>query len=258
MEKELVDVQSGHSMFSKIGKRVLRPGGKKLTLGILEELNISETDHVVEFAPGIGFTAMEILNYFPKSYTGIEVNDDIAHNLKAQIKGPGCRILAGNAVHTNLRSRSASKLYEEAMLTMQTNHRKENIIGEACRILKTGGLYAIHELCFTPDNLPESTRKIIRKDLAKNMNVTARPLTKSEWIQMIEKEGFRVKQILYSPMALLETKQLVEDEGFLRALKIGYNVIRQRAIQKQLISTRTIFKKYQNELKAIGIIAEKV
>jgi len=247
----------GHWLLSKVGKRVLRPGGKALTMKLLQHLNISVADNVVEFAPGIGFTATQVLKYHPRSYTGIEVNEEAARNLRKKIKGNCFTVLAENASDTHLNDGFADKLYGESMLTMQGDHHKAAIIGEAFRILKKGGLYAIHELCLTPDDLAPESKEAVQRDLAKNLKVNARPLTKSEWIQLIEKGGFRVKQLFFSPMRLLEIKRVIDDEGFFRTMRIGFNVARRPRTYRRIRAMRTVFRKYRNELKAIAIIAEK-
>lgn len=64
-------------VLSKVGKKVLRPGGREMTMKILNLLDIQVNDHVVEFAPGIGFTAEQILKLHPKNYTGLELNHGI-------------------------------------------------------------------------------------------------------------------------------------------------------------------------------------
>lgn len=62
----------GHWLLARLGKRVLRPGGRQLTLRMIEALNISPSDEVVEFAPGLGETARLTLSKNPASYTAIE------------------------------------------------------------------------------------------------------------------------------------------------------------------------------------------
>ena len=47
---------------------------------------------------------------------------------------------------------SKDKIIGEAMITMHADHRKSEIVREAHRILKKGGLYAVHELGLTPEN----------------------------------------------------------------------------------------------------------
>lgn len=51
----------GHWLLARAGKRVLRPGGRALTLRLLTGLRMSDKDSVVEFAPGKGATAARIL-----------------------------------------------------------------------------------------------------------------------------------------------------------------------------------------------------
>ena len=62
----------GHWLLARLGKRVLRPGGRQLTLRMIEALNIRPSDEVIEFAPGLGATARLPLKRKPTSYTAVE------------------------------------------------------------------------------------------------------------------------------------------------------------------------------------------
>ncbi|MBS1645462.1 MAG: class I SAM-dependent methyltransferase [Bacteroidetes bacterium] len=158
MTNKTIDNEQGHWILAKMGKRVLRPGGKDLTQRLIRNLGINNNDDVVEFAPGLGFTAAMALKANPKSYTGIELNDEVSGRLMKFIKGPGRRIVNANAANSTLMANSRSKVYGEAMLTMQADHRKSEIINEAHRILKQGGLYGIHELGLQPDTISEAEK----------------------------------------------------------------------------------------------------
>lgn len=46
----------GHWLLTRLGKRVLRPGGSELTRALLDGLPIAPADKEVEFAPGLGVT----------------------------------------------------------------------------------------------------------------------------------------------------------------------------------------------------------
>src|SRR3989304_2727783 len=61
-----------HWLLAKMGKRVLRPGGLRLTHQLLTALDIQPTDEVVEFAPGLGVTARLVLARNPVNYTAVE------------------------------------------------------------------------------------------------------------------------------------------------------------------------------------------
>lgn len=62
----------GHWLLARLGKRVLRPGGLSMTRGLLNSLAIGPADDVIEFAPGLGFTAGPILKRQPRHYIGVE------------------------------------------------------------------------------------------------------------------------------------------------------------------------------------------
>ncbi len=79
----------GHWLLAQMGKKVLRPGGVELTSRMLEALDISATDEVVEFALGLGLTARAVLERKPASYTGIERDDTAARQVGKYLNGPG-------------------------------------------------------------------------------------------------------------------------------------------------------------------------
>lgn len=257
MSNHIIDTRQGHWLLSKMGKRVLRPGGKELTLKLLSSMDFSSKDDVVEFAPGIGYTAFKVLEKNPKSYTGIELNEEAAAGLQTKIRGAGKRIIIANAADTTLPSASVDKVYGEAMLTMHVDKRKSEIIHEAARILRPGGLYGIHELGLTPDSISEEDKAEIQRELSLCIKVNARPLTKQEWSHLLQAEGFEIVNIYTNGMLLLETKRIIDDEGFFRSLKIGYNILRDSSARRRINEMRCVFKKYKQHMNAVAIVARK-
>jgi ubiquinone/menaquinone biosynthesis C-methylase UbiE len=257
MNDTTIEKEQGHWLLAKMGKKVLRPGGKELTLQLINELNISTTDDIIEFAPGLGFTAAIALSKQPQSYTGVERDERAVQLLRQKINGNNRQILAGNAAYVPLKSETAHKVYGEAMLTMHADHRKAEIIREAARLLKPGGLYGIHEMGLTPKTISEQTKADIQKELAVSLKVNARPLTQPEWVNLLEKEGFKIIKVMHSPMHLLETKRVIEDEGLLRTLKIGFNVCTHPKAARRILAMRSVFVKYERYINAIAIVAQK-
>ena len=70
MSEQSMNSIQGHWALAKMGKKVLRPGGKELTNKMINKLGIITSDEVVEFAPGLGFTANIALNHRPKNLHG--------------------------------------------------------------------------------------------------------------------------------------------------------------------------------------------
>lgn len=252
------DKAQGHWILAKMGKKVLRPGGKELTLKLVDSLKITNKDNIAEFAPGLGFTASMALQNNPLSYVGIDADQKAINHLKQRITGSNVDFIQGNASETNLPEESRDKVFGEAMLTMHADHRKSEIVKEAYRILKKGGLYAIHELGLTPNNIDEETKSVIQKDLAVAIKVNARPLTEREWSELLEKEGFKIQKIERNPMHLLEPSRIIDDEGFFRTLKIGFNILTIPKARRRIIEMRRTFKKHQQHMNAVVIIAEKI
>ena len=250
----------GHWLLAKLGKKVLRPGGKKLTNWMIDNANPTNK-RVVEFAPGLGITAAEILDRNPKTYTGVDQDPDAATATTLSTKqarlGIPTEVINGVASDTGLPAGSADLVVGEAMLTMQGEKGKAAIVSEANRILATGGRYAIHELLLTPNNVDQTVADNLRKALATTIKVNARPLTATEWSELLESNGFKVLSIKVAPMGLLQPKQMVADEGP-RVLKIMFNLARNPQARKRVLAMRKVFSENAQNLGAISIIAEKI
>lgn len=250
----------GHWLLAKLGKKVLRPGGKKLTNWMIDNANPTNK-RVVEFAPGLGITAAEILDRNPKTYTGVDQDPNAATATTLSTKqarlGIPTEVINGVASDTGLPTGSADLVVGEAMLTMQGEKGKTAIVSEANRILATGGRYAIHELLLTPNDVDQTVADNLRKALATTIKVNARPLTATEWSELLENNGFKVLSIKVAPMGLLQPKQMIEDEGP-RVLKIMFNLARNPQARKRVLAMRKVFSENAQNLGAISIIAEKI
>ncbi|MGV9795658.1 SAM-dependent methyltransferase [Gordonia sp. NPDC003422] len=210
----------GHWLLARLGKLVLRPGGRELTEQLLDDAELSDAD-VLEIAPGLGKTARSIIDRNPKTYVGVVV------------------------------------AIGEAMLTMQSDRAKADIVAEAFRVLRPGGRYAIHELALHPDTLPDEAKTEIRKQLARSIKVNARPLTEQEWRKLLTDAGFEIAKVGFAKMALLQPRRVLADEGPLRTLKFVGNVLRDKDARSRVLGMRATFTKYRDQLAAIEVIAVK-
>src|SRR5690606_4620860 len=131
-------------------------------------------------------------------------------------------------------------------------------VREAHRLLRPGGLYGIHEIALVPDEMPEAGKKQVQHALATTIKVNARPLTRAEWIALLEAEGFAVDNVMTNPMLLLETGRIIDDEGFLRTLRIGWNILTHPKARKRIMEMRKVFRHYADSMSAIAIVARKL
>jgi SAM-dependent methyltransferase len=248
----------GHWLLARLGKRVLRPGGLELTRQLVDALALGPDDRIVELAPGLGVTTELVLARGPASYTGVERDAAAADSVRRLLVPDDKQVcVIGSAEATGLADASASVVFGEAFLTIQRESQKRRIVAEAHRLLAPGGRYGLHELCLTPDDLPQDRKDQIHNELSDAIHVGARPLTAGEWRQLLEQGGFRVRAQATAPMHLLEPKRVIADEGTLGAMRIVANVLRDRTARERVLAMRQIFRRYEQNLGAIMLVASK-
>lgn len=248
----------GHWLLAAMGKRVLRPGGMEMTVFLIDEAKPTDEDRIVEFGPGVGKTAELLLRRIPRSYTGVDPNPEGSKALKKVLAGrKNAGTVKANAKETGLEDGCADLVIGEAMLTMHSDEDKAAIIKEAARLLSPGGRYAIHELGLHPEDLDDETKNTIRKDLSRIIKVGARPLTTREWTKLLENAGLEVKSSWENPMALLEPKRMIDDEGIFGALRFAKNMITNKAGRERVLGMRGVFRKHAEHINAVGIVAVK-
>ena len=245
----------GHWVLARAGKRVLRPGGIELTRKMLNALAIGSGDDVVEFAPGMGATAGMVLERHPRSYCAVERDAAAASLMRRRFNG--VTIVQQRAEDSGLPDACANVVYSEALLSMQTPQQKRRIIAEACRLLSEGGRCGIQELCLLPDHISEKVRQEIQAAMSREIHVGVQPLCYSEWARLFEENGLKVKWSDSAPMHLLEPRRLLRDEGIGGGLRMAFNVATNPSLGGRILAMRRLFRKYQEHLGAIAIVAER-
>lgn len=256
-EKYNICKMPGHWFLSRMGKRVLRPGGKALTSLMLNGLNITRNDDVVEFAPGMGITAKHIFEKCPNRYWGIDQNREALTHLREMTPIERYSFVEGNIINSGLKDDLATVILGEAVLTMQTSANKQKIINEAYRVLRKNGRYGIHEISIAPDDASESFKDKICRELSSVIHVNARPLTLSEWRTMLENAGFTVEKVFSKPMHLLKISRMLQDEGWKGLFKIIRNILKTKGAWERVRAMRAVFTKYERQMSAVSIIALK-
>lgn len=247
----------GHWVLARMGKRVLRPGGRELTNRMLAGLRITPADQVVEFAPGLGHTARVVLAAQPASYTAVERDEQAATQVRQWLTGDQQCCLVGRAEASGLPDASANVVYGEAMLTMHGDTQKAAIVAEAFRLLRPGGRYGMHELAIVPDDAPQDVHTEVNKALSSAIRVGARPLTIGAWRALLEAAGFEVTATKAAPMHLLEPRRLIQDEGLGRTLLFIARVLTTPAVRRRVRGMRRTFRTHADHLRAVALVARK-
>lgn len=246
---------SGHWLLARLGKRVLRPGGAALTGALLDQAAVAGAD-VVEFAPGLGRTARDVLDRHPRSYVGIDADPDAAAAVGRMVGDRG-RTVVADAAATGLPDACADVVIGEAMLTMQGERAKEAVVAEASRLLRPGGRYAVHELGLGPDTVPDTVGTEVRQTLARTIRVNARPLPVDGWRSLLEAQGLVVDHVETAPMALLEPRRILADEGLVGTLRFARNLLLHPDARRRVLAMRRAFRAHRPHLVAVGITAHR-
>ena len=247
----------GHWLLARLGKRVLRPGGIDLTRRMLAAAKLELGERVVELGPGVGRTAELLLARHPSSYHGVDPNPEGRDQVAAILdKHPGAEYVVADAAATGLPAASADLVVGEAMLTIQSDEHKREIVAEAVRLLAPGGRYAIHELALRGDRSPAEL-EAARKELSRTIRVGARPLPLEAWKDLLTDAGLVVEWTGTAPMHLLEPGRLVQDEGLLGAARFWRNVRRTPGARDRVRAMRQAFQLQGELLSAVGMVARR-
>ena len=257
-----LDVQKmpAHWLLAHLGKRVLRPGGLEMTRWLLDRGGIGADDKVIEFAPGLAGTASLILARAPRTYTGVEKDEQAARFAEDALARAGfaqARVVRGNAASPPLESETVTVIVGEAMLSMQLLPNKRAIMSEARRLLEPGGRYLIHELAIAPDTLDAATIARIQGDLSSVIHVGVRIGTVRDWTEWLTEAGFSVEETTTLPMRLLEPGRLLSDEGPAGMLRLLWNALRTPGAVRRLRAVRGVFRANRRHLCAVGIVARR-
>ena len=153
-------------------------------------------------------------------WTPVPRREQVADILAAHSRQTDTEYVVADAASTGLPDVSADLVVGEAMLTIQSDDHKREIIAEAARILAPGGRYAIHELALRADRSPEELEEI-RRSISRTIKVGARPLTAPAWEALLREAGLEVTWTGTASMSLLEPSRIIEDEGILGACASG-------------------------------------
>lgn len=247
----------GHWLLARLGKRILRPGGRALTAELLRQAAPGSSDDIVEFGPGVGATAELLLKTSPRSYHGVDPNPEGHDALKRILTPhPQADLLVADARDTGLPEASADLVVGEAMLTIQDLAGKQAVIAEAARLLRPGGRYALHEMAWHEGFTPEE-RESARKELSRIIKVGARPLTLEGWSDLLVAQGFTVEWHARAPLELLEPRRIISDEGWFKALRFWRNARRMPGARDRLRAMRQGFQAQGRLMGGIVILARK-
>ncbi|MDR5000487.1 MULTISPECIES: class I SAM-dependent methyltransferase [Brevibacillus] len=226
-----------HLFLASLGKTRLRPGGKEATERILQACRLTADTKVLEVAPNMGTTAIQIAKEYGCQVTGIDIHQPSVERAQENIRQHGLedrvQIAYGNALELPFAAETFDVVINEAMLSMLPLEQKKQAIAEYFRVLKPGGRLATHDLLLRKDpETPEVQERLAA--LRQLLAVNAQPMTEANWRGLFEQAAFRQVDCQTGKMSLLSLKGLLTDEGWEGTIQLLTNACKNPADQAHL------------------------
>jgi cyclopropane fatty-acyl-phospholipid synthase-like methyltransferase len=243
----------GHEILAAAGKKILRPGGCAATEQLFEWANFQPGETLLELASSFGYSAIALAQRYKVKVVGVEKNPESVASARANIRAAGLEnqveIIEGDVFHLDTIPGQFDYILAEAILTMQSRPGKAKILAGIRNKLKPGGKFLSHEL------LARDKEEQIHTDLARVIRVNSTPLSEANWINACETARLQVQKQQTGTMALLNLKQLVQDEGLVNTVGILWNILKHKPSRKRVLEMYRIFQKYRHELGYIVLFA---
>ncbi|MGK7897336.1 MAG: cyclopropane-fatty-acyl-phospholipid synthase family protein [Xenococcus sp. (in: cyanobacteria)] len=243
----------GHQVLAAAGKTILRPGGKAATEQLFTWANFQPGETVLELASSFGESAIQIAKRFNVRVVGVEKNPDSVAKARENIKAAGLEdrvtIIQGDIFNLNQITEKFDYVLAEAILSMQLDVGKAKVLSAIKDHLKPGGKFLSHEM------VVRSNESEVRKTLSQTIRVNANPLTLSEWSTACENAGLTLQQEQTGTMGLLNLGQMMRDEGFLRTIKIIWNVLTNHNLRPRVLQMRRNFQQQRNHIGYIVLMS---
>lgn len=248
--------EAGHQFLARLGKKRLRPGGKKATEWLFQRSKLKPGDHVLEIACNMGTTAVELAERFGCQVTGIDMDQPALEKASQLIARKQLNHLVSiqqaDASKLPFADNSFDVVINEAMLTMYADKAKIRLLQEYLRVLKPGGRLLTHDIALQNNQ----KKAALLAQMRQAINLNAQPLLAEEWIRLFQTAGFCQIQISCGSMTLLSPRGLIYDEGLIGVLRILRNALKAENRQ-QFFTMFRHFRQHRQQLNYIAAVSTR-
>lgn len=248
--------EAGHKFLAKLGKKRLRPGGKKATDWLLHTAGLTAQSQVLEVACNMATTAIEIAQRYQCQVIGIDMDKQAlqkaAVNIAAHQVESWVTVQQADAAKLPFADNHFDVVINEAMLTMYADKGKAHLLKEYFRVLKPGGCLLTHDIML----LSSANSETIKQQIHAAIRVNAQPILESEWVTLFNQAGFKPVTTLNGPMSLMTPCGMLQDEGLLGTLTIIGRALKAEN-RPQFIKMFKMFRHNRHYLNYIAVCSIK-
>lgn len=241
------------------GKGYLHPHGKAATDNLIDALKIESGNKLLEIGCGTGITMVLILSIYDVTIDGIDILPEMLNKARARLTFLGLNNrgkvfeYSGNDVFP-FKNNFYDRVYAESVLGFQSEQDAKNLLKEAQRVLKQGGLFAVSDAVWKKDLPREKIERVYKSSLDDFGLAPAseQPWTADDWINIFKETGF---DILSSDLLsdLPETKRKYSKKYFSEILT-GYFYVKSRlspSIRRESANFKKLLDKHSDDGKYI-------
>lgn len=250
--------EAGHKFLARLGKKRLRPGGRKATEWLINQAGFTRDSLVLEVACNMATTAMEIAQRFECQVIGADMDkaalQKAQENVAANHLASRVTIVQANALELPFPDNHFDVVINEAMLTMYADKAKSRIVEEYYRVLKPGGRLITHDIMLLSEKDKGAQDAVAQ--MHKAINVHAQPMLHDGWIALFSDCGFSQVKSDHGAMTLLTPKGLIYDEGLSGAARILKNALK-RENRPMFFNMFHTFRRNRHQLNYIAVCSTK-
>lgn len=206
-----------YSFLAALGKKVVRPGGRRSTEELFSLAAFTPDDHVLDIGCGVGVTGIEIVGRFGSRVSLSDKSELMLGEARANVVAAGLQdridVEWGDIVDLPYPDDTFDVTMIEAV-TMFVD--RERAVREAVRVTKPGGRILDHEFCWRDRPDLEALEILRQPMMCPGINFD----DIRNWEMLFERHGATDIESIVGPFSLMKPRQFVRDEGVRNSARI--------------------------------------
>jgi ubiquinone/menaquinone biosynthesis C-methylase UbiE len=213
---------------ARLGTSDIHPGGSHASLVLMEALQPSAGQILLELGCGAGNTMRRLVDEHGVRVVGLDLLPEMLmaarHRLEASLARGRCALVRADASRLPFQAQSFDGVYSESVLGIQTEVGTQALLSEVFRVLRPNGLFIANEAIWRSHvDQPTATRVNQQCELDFGLPQAAeRAWSVDQWLGAMRAAGFRPlswNQIAERP----QHQSLGVDERWARRLRLLFS-----------------------------------
>jgi ubiquinone/menaquinone biosynthesis C-methylase UbiE len=196
-------------LMAVIGKRVIHPGGRRSTEGLLRLADVQANQRVLDVGCGVATTAIQVARRFDCAVTAVDISplmlDRARHNVQQAGLTERVTVQDGDILALAFPDASFDRVIAEAV-TMFVDRRQA--ARELVRVCRPGGRVLATEFFWRRPPTPEA-REVFLGQVCPGMQIDVQ----DDWVRLYQEAGLEQTQVTSGPFEMMTPAGFLSDEG---------------------------------------------